>query len=88
MDVLLFCFALLALTAFVARPLYERRRTQTSDPDAGEAQARHRAIVRALSDLEVDRASELVSTDVYEAEKSALEAQGAEALRRLDGRSD
>ena len=41
MDVVLFSFVLLALTAFVARPLYERRRAETTPSDAGEAQATH-----------------------------------------------
>ena len=66
MDVLIFCLVLLALTAFVARPLYERRRTDNADPALAEREARHRTIVRALSDLEVDRASGAVDESTYE----------------------
>jgi len=81
MDVLVFCLVLLLLTAFVARPLYERRTTSNPDPLAAEREARHRTIVRALSDLEVDRASGAVDESTYERERASLEREGSAILR-------
>lgn len=85
MDVLIFCFVLLALTAFVARPLYERAQRTLPAPKT-ELEARHQVVVRALSDLEIDRASGAVDESTYDAERLALEGEGTEVLRGLDGR--
>ncbi len=87
MDVLVFCFVLLLLTAFVARPLYERSKPQ-SPADRREPEAEHDVVVRALSDLEIDHASGAVDEATYEAERASLEGRGTQALRDLDERSD
>ncbi len=73
MDVLAFCLVLLLLTAYIARPLYERRTQAPADPAEAEGQARHGAIVRALSDLEIDRESGAVDPRTYDEERAALE---------------
>jgi cytochrome c-type biogenesis protein CcmI len=81
-DVLVFCFVLLALTAFVARPLYQRSKAPDAS-DRRELEATHDVVVRALSDLEIDRASGAVDEATYEAERASLEGLGTQALRDL-----
>jgi hypothetical protein len=73
MDVLAFCAVPLLLTAFVARPLYERTKPQA--PPALDPT--REVVVRALADLEIDHASGAVDDATYAAERASLEAQVA-----------
>jgi len=83
LDVVVFCLVLLALTAFVARPLYARTNPSPRG-DRRELEAAHDVVVRALSDLEIDRASGAVDEATYAAERASLEGRGTEVLRDLD----
>lgn len=84
MDVAVFSLVLLALTAFVAAPLY--RATPKGRRDVGSAAARHtRTLEDALGDLELDRASGLLEQASYEEERAALQDQIAAARDRLPG---
>ncbi len=83
MDVVVFCVVLLALAAFVARPLYERTNPSRAT-DHREAVAERDVVVRALRDLEIDRASGAVDEATYEAERALLEDRGTRAVRELD----
>jgi cytochrome c-type biogenesis protein CcmI len=87
MDVLVFCVVLLALTAFVARPLYERAKSPSST-DRREIEAEHEVVVRALSDLEIDHASGALDEATYAAERASLEDRGTQTLHRLDEPND
>ena len=87
MDVVAFCIVLLALTAFVARPLYART-NPSAGADRREPEATHDVVVRALSDLEIDRASGAVDEATYAAERASLEGRGTQALRDLQPRND
>ena len=71
-EITAFCFVLLALTVFVAAPLYaERDEGAGSRPEGiDDAQERLRT---AVGELEVDRASGLLDEAAYRAERAALE---------------
>lgn len=74
MDVVVFAVILIALAAFVAAPLYGRGSLQpTEDPSVSNA--RRDALLAALRELEVDKASGLLDSAEYETERSALESQ-------------
>jgi cytochrome c-type biogenesis protein CcmH/NrfG len=73
MDVVLFCGAVLLLSAFVAAPLYRRNAGPAAGPRA--ATGRREWVFRALRDLEIDRASGLIDEQVYEGERKVLETQ-------------
>jgi hypothetical protein len=79
MDVLLFAIVLVALTAFVAAPLYGKVTTAPPSHDSAP-DSRHEALIRALRDLEVDRASGLVPQDAYERERAALEQEASDTV--------
>ena len=87
MDVGIFCLVLLLLTAFVARPLYERT-NHPARPAPAEDEATRDAVVAALSDLEIDRASGAVDEATYASERAALEARGVELVTRLEQAHD
>lgn len=87
MDVLVFCVVLLALTAFVARPLYERSKA-VGPRDDRDLEARHDVVVRALSDLEIDHESGAVDEATYAAERASLEGTGTDAIHGLETRND
>ncbi|MEX0874776.1 MAG: hypothetical protein WD646_09310 [Actinomycetota bacterium] len=74
-EIVAFCFVLLALTVFVAAPLYARSSTTAEVPAHDDPDAGRRATQRALHDLEIDRASGLVGEAEYAEEKSALESR-------------
>lgn len=71
-EITAFCFVLLALTVFVAAPLYaDRDQAPESQPEVvDEAQERLRT---AAQELEVDRASGLLDEAAYQVERAALE---------------
>jgi cytochrome c-type biogenesis protein CcmI len=72
MDVAVFAIILVALAAFVAAPLY--RQPQGAEPTLpGETDSRAESVRAALRELEVDRASGLLTEAEYEEERSALE---------------
>ncbi len=70
-EITSFCFVLLALTVFVAAPLYARRDGVETSPSTTEDPAQQR-LDEALAELEVDRASGLLDEDGYRAERAAL----------------
>ena len=73
MDVILFCFVLLGLAAFVAAPLYRPASSHTIEAELGvTAVAVNDAAAAALSDLEVDRASGLIDESTYATQRAAL----------------
>jgi hypothetical protein len=74
-EITAFCFVLLALTAFVAAPLYSRSSTTAEVPPDDDPDAGRRATEHALRDLETDRASGLLDEAEYAEEKSALESR-------------
>jgi hypothetical protein len=69
-EITAFCFVLLALTAFVAAPLYADRNEAPQPNGVDDAQERLRT---AVGELEVDRASGLLDEAAYRAERAALE---------------
>jgi cytochrome c-type biogenesis protein CcmI len=73
-EITAFCFVLLALTAFVAAPLYARSSAPLPAPSPDAQQASRSNHEQALRDLEIDRASGLVSEEEYAAERAALSA--------------
>jgi len=75
-DVVLFGIVLVLLTAFVAAPLYAGSGAPADESEGPDV--RHESLVSALRELEVDRASGLLTDEGYEAERSALEAQAAD----------
>jgi hypothetical protein len=76
MDVVAFAVVLIALTAFVAAPLYAR--SSRVEPSGHSARiARRETLLSALRELEIDRASGLITDDAYERERAALEAETA-----------
>ena len=70
-EITAFCFVLLALTVFVASPLYRTREGTHAALPATEDPTQQR-LDEALVELEVDRASGLLDEEGYRAEKSAL----------------
>lgn len=74
MDVAVFAIVLVGLTAFVAAPLYARE-PLSRDPGGTSPHARREALASALSDLEVDRASGLLTESDYRRERTDLEAE-------------
>jgi hypothetical protein len=87
MDVVIFCAVLVALAAFVARPLYEQTEPEGT-ADRRELEAERDVIVRALSDLEIDHTSGAVDEATYRAERASLEGRGTETLHRLERPTD
>ena len=82
-EVVAFCFVLLALTAFVAAPLYAPRSAR-QDPGSAADGASER-LRQAIDELDVDRASGLLDEGAYRAERSALETRVAgESSERED----
>jgi cytochrome c-type biogenesis protein CcmI len=69
-EITAFCFVLLALTVFVAAPLYADRRELPESRAGDDASERLRT---AVGELEVDRASGLLDEAAYRAERAALE---------------
>lgn len=72
MDALIFAVALLALAAFVARPLYAG--SPSAPGSDAEAAARSDSLVQALDDLEVDRRTGLIDEAEYLRQRAELEA--------------
>jgi cytochrome c-type biogenesis protein CcmH/NrfG len=70
-EITAFCFVLLALTVYVAAPLYARRDGVQTSPHTTDDHAEQR-LDEALAELEVDRASGLLDEDGYRAERAAL----------------
>ena len=70
-EITAFCFVLLALTVFVAAPLYAKRDGVRTSPPTTDDHAEKRRD-EALAELEVDRASGLLDEDGYRAERAAL----------------
>jgi hypothetical protein len=79
MDVVIVAIVLVALTAFVAAPLYTPSAPNAAVGDPS-IQARHEALVRALRELEVDHASGLLPDGDYERERAALEREAEDTL--------
>jgi cytochrome c-type biogenesis protein CcmI len=71
-EITAFCFVLLALTVFVATPLYSDRNLANQPRAEAADDAQHR-LRTAVGELEVDRASGLLDEAAYRAERSALE---------------
>lgn len=70
-EITAFCFVLLALTVFVAAPLYaDRDDSEQHAEGVDDSQERLRA---AVGELEVDRASGLLDEAAYRTERAALE---------------
>ena len=71
-EITAFCFVLLALTVFVAAPLYSDR-SEADQPRAEAADQAGQRLRTAARELEVDRASGLLDEAAYRAERAALE---------------
>lgn len=82
-EITTFCFVLLALTVFVAAPLYAHHEDGDSSGRGADeaAEARERLRV-ALRELEVDRAGGLLDEASYRTERAALEALHADGSCR------
>ncbi len=71
-EITAFCFVLLALTVFVAAPLYADR-GGGAEPRAEVLDDAQERLRTAVGELEVDRASGLLDEAAYRAERAALE---------------
>jgi hypothetical protein len=80
MDVVIVAIVLVALTAFVAAPLYAPSAPKDVGGGDPSVQARHQALVGALRELEVDHASGLLPDGDYEREREALEREAGDTL--------
>jgi len=69
-EITAFCFVLLALTVFVAAPLYADR---SELPESEAVDGAGERLRTAVGELEVDRASGLLDEAAYRAERAALE---------------
>ncbi len=80
MDVLAFAIVLIALTAFVAAPLYGRSGASATGPSGEHTvdEARQASLAGALADLEVDHASGLLADPEYQDQLTELERRARE----------
>lgn len=86
MDAVVFLAVLVGLAVFVAAPLYRPRAPEPAGTGA-DLRARRDALVRALRELDADRASGALGEPAYRRERDRLEAEAAGVLRELDGPS-
>jgi cytochrome c-type biogenesis protein CcmI len=82
----LFALVLVALAAYVAAPLY--RTPQLPAAETTELRARRDALLGELRELEWDLSSGLIDHEGYEARRSEVEAQAADAWRAMDAQTD
>jgi hypothetical protein len=80
MDVVAFVVILLALTAFVAAPLYRR----VPEPPAATVEERREAVIGLLRELEWDHRDGLVDDAEYRDRRRALETEAVELFSTGD----
>ncbi len=80
-EIVLFVAAVL-LAVYLLQPAMGRSPWAEGDPRAG-LEAGRVAALRALHDLELDRATGKLSDEEYTAQRGALEAEAAAIARRL-----
>ena len=84
MDAFLFIATVLLLGWFVTAPLRARHRAVVEDGELVALQAARDAKLRELRDAELDFATGKLTRQDYELLDSALRAEAARLLRRLD----
>lgn len=77
---------MVAVVAYLARPMVERRGQAVSaeDHEVSLLLAERDRVLSSLQDLEMDRAMGKIMQHDYERQRQELFAEGAEVLRRLD----
>ncbi|MDA1329549.1 MAG: hypothetical protein O3B43_00555 [Chloroflexi bacterium] len=86
---ILLILALLLIVGFIlAKPFLQApASTNFSQEEELELLAERERIIEALLELDFDQRMGKVPTDIYETQREHLVRQGAEVLKKLDGRS-